>query len=313
MPCYHPLTGCRSRITNASGKRSIVFSAGEGYADLPVTIPCGQCIGCRLEKSRQWAIRCLHEASLHKENCFITLTYAPENLPKYGSLDVKDFQDFMKRFRKAAGKKLRFFHCGEYGETGGRPHYHACIFGFDVPRGKLIRVNRHGDELYSSPMLEKLWKKGHSSVGEVTFESAAYVARYITKKVTGKDALEHYNVIDPYGEILEERRPEYVTMSRRPGIAKGWFDKFKGDVFPDDFVVLKKKKGPVRCKPPRFYNSQYELLYPEEYSKIRGRRTREAKRHEHNNSPDRRLVREECHLRRAALLARDYEDETQSV
>src|SRR4051794_29862641 len=100
MPCFRPLKGYRARVTNPdTGKRSIVFNARKGFNDLPVDLPCGQCIGCRLERSRQWAIRCSHEAKLHEENCFITLTYAPEHLPPGGTLVVKDFQDFMKRLR----------------------------------------------------------------------------------------------------------------------------------------------------------------------------------------------------------------------
>ena len=89
MPCYSPLHGYRSKSVNpATGKRSIVFSPSEGFTDFKLALPCGQCIGCRLERSRQWAMRCMHEASLYKNNCFITLTYAPEKLPPSGSLQL---------------------------------------------------------------------------------------------------------------------------------------------------------------------------------------------------------------------------------
>jgi hypothetical protein len=132
MPCYFPITAWRSKDgKNEAGKWPVVFKPTAGYLDKELKLPCGRCIGCRLERSRQWAVRCVHEASLHEKNCFITLTYSPENLPKDGSLDVSHFQKFMKRFRKRFGPGIRFFHCGEYGESLSRPHYHACIFGFD--------------------------------------------------------------------------------------------------------------------------------------------------------------------------------------
>jgi len=117
------------------GKRAIVFNPKYGYPDMPVELPCRQCIGCRLEYSRQWAIRCLHEASLYDENCYITLTYDDQKLPESydikNGLDLSHFQLFMKRLRKKYGAKIRFFHCGEYGEDRGRPHFHACIFNHD--------------------------------------------------------------------------------------------------------------------------------------------------------------------------------------
>lgn len=305
MPCYHPLQGYRSRELNPSGKRNIVFSVDQGFRDLPVEVPCGQCIGCRLERSRQWAIRCVHEASLYPNNCFITLTYRDECLPKDNSLCVADFQKFMKRLRKRFGDGIRFFHCGEYGEKFARPHYHACLFNFDFPDRKLEKsVNGH--KYYVSEILKELWPFGHSMVGDVSFESAAYVARYITKKVTGDKALFHYNKVNLItGEILEERRPEYVTMSRRPGIGKGWFDKFNKDVFPDDFVVLRGKK----LKPPKYYSTQYEIAYPSDYENVKTQRTIAGKANAANNTSDRLSVRKFIQEAKLKLLKRGFEND----
>lgn len=305
MPCFHPLTGYRSRTVNSSGKRSITFNVNQGYADLSLEIPCGQCIGCRLEKSRQWAIRCVLEASLHQYSSFLTLTYAPEYLPLHGSLRVEDFQNFMKRYRKWSPRKLRFFHCGEYGEQGGRPHYHALIFGHEfqdkLPTGQ---KNENGDPYYVSPKLDELWGKGACLIGDLTFESAAYVARYITKKITGEKALHHYNNIClQTGEILSERKPEYVTMSRRPGIGKPWFDRYVTDVFPKDFFHVRGKK----VRPPKVFNSYFELLEPEIMAEIKGRRVRAAKEHAENNTRDRLDVREEVQLAKYKLLKRNFE------
>lgn len=307
MACYHPLSGYRSKVRNPTGKRSIVFTRSEGYTDLKVNFPCGQCIGCKLERSRIWAIRCVHEASLHSHNSFITLTYSPENLPKDLSLNTSHFQKFMKRLRKKhSPKSIRFFHCGEYGTQGGRPHYHACLFNHDFLDKKPYK-KIHNQTLYTSEELQNLWSLGHTSVGTLTFESAAYVARYITKKITGPMADNYYTEIDPEtGEVVRDLKPEYVTMSRRPGIARAWFDKFKTDVYPSDFITLRGKK----LKPPKFYNSQYEILYPQQYAKIKANRINLAKQHASNNTVDRLAIREFIQLDRFNQLPRSYEGET---
>ena len=132
MACYQPLKGYYSKSRNPNGKRNVVFNPQMGYRDRPVTVPCGQCIGCRLERSRQWAIRCYHEASMYERNSFVTLTYDDESLPLGGTLVFRDFQLFMKRLRKQYGAGIRFYACGEYGEKFGRPHYHVCLFNFEL-------------------------------------------------------------------------------------------------------------------------------------------------------------------------------------
>ena len=121
MPCYHPIPGYRAKSTNPSGKRSIVFNLSEGFKNFAVSVPCGRCIGCRLERARQWSIRCIHEASLYEANCFVTLTYDDDNLPLDGSLRPRDMVLFLKRLRKRFGPGIRFFQCGEYGDkSSGR-------------------------------------------------------------------------------------------------------------------------------------------------------------------------------------------------
>ena len=293
MPCYTPLKGWRARERNPkTGKRSIVFSYTEGYSDMPVEVSCGQCIGCRLERSRQWAVRCMHEASLHPKNCFITLTYDEEQIPSDFSLKVVHFQKFMKRLRFKYGKGIRFFHCGEYGELYGRPHYHAVLFNHDFEDKVLFSLKR-GVSLYTSEELAKLWPYGFSTVGDVTFESAAYVARYVTKKITGAAAAEHYG----------DRKPEYVTMSRRPGIAKDWFDKFKSDVFPVDQVVIRKN---MKVKPPRYYDGLYELTNPDDFRRIKAVRKKRAAENP-DNTEERLEVRHKIRKKRAQRLKRGLE------
>lgn len=303
MPCFYPVKGWYSASKTALGKRAVVFTLKGALIDRPVTIPCGRCSGCRLEKSRQWAVRCTHESTLHLNNSFITLTYDSANLPPYGSLQISHFQKFMKRLRKELGKngkKLRFFHCGEYGDREGRPHYHALLFGFDFSDKYYWRTTDRGDKLYRSPTLERLWPFGASEIGNVTFESAAYVARYNMKKITGPMAEDYYSRVNlNTGEIVKIQ-PEYLTMSRRPGIGAGWFDKFKTDAYPSDKLTLRGKQ----MRPPRFYDNRYEILDPVRMDKIKAKRAREGKKCVDNNTPERLAVREEVQQHKLKKLKR---------
>lgn len=306
MPCYFPLKGYRSHIPNASGKYGVFFNLPPGSFQAPMQIPCGQCIGCRLERSRQWALRCVHEASLYPHNCFITLTYSDEFLPADMSLNKRHFQLFMKKLRKRFGSGIRFFHCGEYGERFGRPHYHACIFNFDFPDKKLWKISNGDLRLYTSESLSELWGFGFCTIGDCTFESAAYVARYVLKKVTGDRADEHYTYIDEGTGEFFNRLPEYTTMSRRPGIGRRWFDKFVSDVFPDDFIV---SRG-LKMKPPKYYNRQYEIDDPISWYAISDRRRIAAAEQKHNSTPDRLKVRERVVRARISNLKRSVDDDT---
>lgn len=310
MPCFRPLTGYRAIEANQkTGKYPIVFDYKKGYIDMKVNLPCGQCIGCRLERSRQWATRCVHEAQLYKDNCFITLTYNDKNLPENGSLQKGDFVKFMKRLRKKCAKGfnytqngevkhfqqpdgIRFYQCGEYGENLGRPHYHACIFNFDFP-DKYVWTVKEGIQYYRSPILENLWDYGYSSIGAVSFESAAYVARYILKKITGEKSKDHY----------QDKTPEYTTMSRRPGLGKDWYKKYgETDVIPTDSIIIRGKK----CKVPKFYDHIYELTNPDEYGKLKTRRAREARKNP-DNEPRRLMTREVIKNAQLKYLGRNLE------
>lgn len=319
MPCYYPLTGYVSRRPSPKGKYPIVFNIHDGWADRKVTLPCGRCIGCRLERSRQWAMRCVHEASMYDNNCFITLTYRDERLPVDGSLDLTVFQRFMKRLRKAYGPGIRFFHCGEYGSEFARPHYHACLFNFDFSDRVFLKEN-NGCRLFTSKSLIDLWCDsngidlpkpagwigyynpkaiGFSTVGDVTFESAAYVARYCTKKVTGINAETHYCGL----------KPEYVTMSRgckrlkTGGIGYSWFQKWKDDVFPLDHVIVRGHE----CKPAKYYDDLYSLTNEQEMDIIKDVRNELARLNPDENRPARLAVREKVVLHNAANLRRGYE------
>lgn len=206
MPCFHPLRAHQ----DADG--SVFFVERHGRDSVrQLELACGQCAGCRLERSRQWAVRCVHEASLYARNAFVTLTYAEDP----GTLCYRDFQLFMKRLRKT-GRKARFFVCGEYGESFGRAHFHACLFNCSFEDQYYWRSSGAGFRLFRSAELERLWPHGHAEIGEVTFESAAYVARYVMKKVTGQLSDVHY----------DGREPEFCHMSLKPGIGGAWLDRF---------------------------------------------------------------------------------------
>ena len=266
-----------------------------------MAVSCGQCLGCRLDRSRQWAMRIIHESSLHESNagnCFVTLTYrAVEttdaeqrknglHVPHDWSLQKSHVQKFLKRLRKAhPNQKIRYYLCGEYGSTcshgmdldtypheeckTGRPHYHLCLFNYYPRDSEPI-----GPELYNSPTLDKLWKYGYTSHGELTFESAAYVSRYVLKKVNGLQQHDHYQRITDDGEI-QFLQPEYSAMSRRPGIGKTWFDEFKDDCFPSGDIPVP-GKGNIRSI-PRFYDELLKKCDPQLHEQMKKERQKYAR------------------------------------
>lgn len=295
MPCYHPLKAYRGV------DRKIVFDHSQAIGP-ELTLPCGQCIGCRLERSRQWAVRLMHESQMHEDSCFLTLTYSPEKLPADGSVNVDHFQRFMKRLRQRVGVPLRYFHCGEYGEKFARPHYHCILFGYSFPDRRFFSFAGEC-QLFISPLLDDVWGYGHCVVGDVTFDSAAYVARYVTKKVTGERADDHYLRLDESSGELVKVAPEYVTMSRRPGIACGWFRKFKNEVFPDDEVIA---RG-ISCRPPRYYDELYSAAHEVAFADIKRKRVGKIAARRSEFTEDRLRVKEKVCKARVSLKARVFE------
>jgi hypothetical protein len=270
MKCTSPLLAYRWE-----GK--IVFNSPFPFAR-GFNLPCGRCSMCRLNYARQWAVRCVDEAQMHESSSFITLTFNPESLlnrENPWSLNVKDFQLFMKKLRNLHTKKsIRFFHCGEYGEENKRPHYHALIFNHNFPDKKLWKI-RDGISLYISKELESIWPYGFSTIGEVTFQSASYVARYSMKKVHGDEAEDYYKHISENGKVTPIK-PQYCTMSRKPGLGDTWLKKFHTDVFPHDYIVREKHE----MKPPRYYleqlnNEKHELYNPTLYEEIKKNRQKQ--------------------------------------
>lgn len=254
MRCVKPLTAWR-----LNGQRKLVLESHQPRGDVlqRLELRCGQCIGCRLERSRQWAVRCMHENQLHRASSFVTLTYKDECLESL-SLNYRDFQLFNKRARKKLGP-FRFFMAGEYGEKNWRPHFHTAMFGVHFSDRTPWRTSPAGFQLYRSKTLEALWPHGNAEIGDVTFESAAYIARYVCKKVTGDDAKEHYSRVDDRTGELVDLVPEFCNMSRRPGIGEPWFARYMSDVFPLDRCVM---RG-AEMRPPRYYRELLERTDPD--------------------------------------------------
>lgn len=217
-----------------------------------INLPCGKCIGCRVGKSREWANRIMCESQMHEDSWFVTLTYENEHLPilpnGLQTLEKRDVQLFFKKVRKNVGQ-CRYYVSGEYGESTLRPHYHACIFGLSL-RDLVPYKSTASGMLYNSDALAKCWGLGHVVVARLTWECAAYVARYTLKKVGGDSADAHYL----------GRLPEFSLMSRKPGIGGHWWEKFASDVFPSDQMVI---DGRV-YKPPRYFFEKYRLQDPEQ-------------------------------------------------
>lgn len=298
MPCYRPLSGFRSKLVNESGKRSIVFSARDALDRYEtIDIPCGQCIYCRLEKSRQWAMRCVHEASLYEKNCFITLTYDPENLPEGGKLDYDAPVLFMKRLRKKFGDNIRSFGCAEYGEKNRRPHYHLLIFNHDFADKDLWR-DQGENSLYVSNSLKSLWPYGHSTVGNLTFESAAYTARYVTKKLNGPAAEGHYVSTNPLtGEIFDLPPERSVCVSRRPGIGRLWYERWGKYLKDHDHAIIRGKK----VRPAKYYDRLFDLEDPENFARVKNNRKLAGENHKKKLDNERK----EMHTRYIAVHGPD--------
>lgn len=272
MKCYKPLTAFKNPKGGKLFFNAPKNSVAAGF--IKVQIRCGQCIGCRLNTSRLWAIRLVQEAKCHNANSFLTLTYSDEHLPEYSSLRPRDLQLFIKRLRQKLWRKykikVRFYAVGEYGEKTNRPHYHVLLFGYDFYEDrKLLKISKKGHHLFKSDLLSECWPFGHANLGEVTFESAAYCARYCLKKLKGKmrDNLEVACDIQT-GEVLL-RVDEFARMSTNPGIGRLFYEKYGDDIRRTDSVVARQK---YLCIPPRYYDKLTEKFYPEIYDEIKRNR-----------------------------------------
>lgn len=287
-----------------------------------ILLPCRQCIGCRLDHSVMWATRCMHESKSYEENTFITLTYSDEQLPRDKSLCLRHVQLFLKRLRKHIGSKIKVFYCGEYSpprlkytrfdvdleyqDEGRRPHYHALIFGYQFPDQKLWSV-RDDIRIYTSDALARLWQYGFSTTGNLTFESAAYVARYSLKKINGKQrnqpdpitGLTHYERIDDYTGQIYEVEQEFAHMSN--GIGRDFLHRYMGDIYPHDHCVVNGSE----LRPPRYYDDIYDSLPGSQLEAIKAKRIERMHKHLADNTPARLRQREKVKEAQVKMLKRE--------
>lgn len=150
-------------------------------------VPCGGCINCRIARTRDWAVRCLHETGNHQDSVFVTLTYSDDFMPKTGSINKGDFVEWIREFRRLLyPRKIKYFASGEYGTKTMRPHYHAILFGVSFNDFQIKYIN--GKTYYS----HDTWPFGHIYLGDVNYKTARYTAKYIFKKYNGDLAREVY-------------------------------------------------------------------------------------------------------------------------
>lgn len=265
MACYYPIDAWWSKNPNDNGNRYLVFTRREASQDEPLKVPCGNCIGCRLQKSQEWGIRCMHEMREYEQNCFITLTYDDEHLPLDNSVHKSHFRTFMKNLRQnlmrdGKTEKIRYFACGEYGtdqdinsvNTLGRPHYHAIIFGHDFEDKTLFKTIRD-NPVYTSEYLSNVWKKGHVTVQEANFKTAQYTAGYCVKKIGGHMAETHYQRINQVTGEITNLHPEFMACStgnkETKGIGSRWARRYLSDL-DKGFITNNGDKIPY----PKYYN-----------------------------------------------------------
>lgn len=248
-------------------------------------IPCGHCLGCHIKRSKDWAIRCMLEMEYHESSYFITLTYDDYHLPtsvyadedgvkqETGNLVLRDFQLFMKRLRMKYARlypdnpPLRVMYCGEYGSETFRPHWHAIVFGLKLDDLVLYKQT-NGYCLYNSEFLQSCWRDsdglnyGYVVVGNATFESCSYVARYICKKLGAreKDFYEQHNI-----------NPEIFRVSNRPGLAKQWYIDHP-DLYDYDYINISTLDGGKKYRPPSYYDRLFDVDYPEKSAALKQRK-----------------------------------------
>lgn len=293
------------------------------------THPCGGCLHCRIARSRDWAVRAYHELQVWDYcSSFLTLTYAPEHVPvvvdDVYTLDPEHLRKFHRdlkeylienvtiaRCRSIVGQPVyTHLSCGEYGERFGRPHYHACLFGVEFTDRVLDFVSPCGENVYRSRLLEELWPYGRCAIGSVTWESAAYVARYITKKITGDAADDHYGVDvydDQTGEIWASgsRLPEFVDCSRKHALGKYWFSKYaQSDLIPNDNIIIDNRRFPV----PRYYDKLLERHFPDAFSVLKAARLDKLDASLHDFTLERLDARRLILQQRFSKLERSYEN-----
>lgn len=343
MACKHLVYGWRNPLANPkTGKRGMIYGNPLKKTGETAVRPCGNCIDCRLNYSREWAIRCTHEAQQYEQNCVVTLTYADENLPPGGTIEpehaikfIKDLKAYEQYHSNKIG--IRQYGCAEYGcndpscgrpwcKHTMRPHYHILLFNHDFTDKRETRMCLQEDgtenKYYTSDILDKIWKRGATQIMDLNWDTAAYVARYVMKKLKGKDAQEHEQKqiqkgkqLHEYGNKLKEQQ---IVASRNPGIGKAWYEKYKEDIMKRDTITIKGKN----IRPPKYYDRQIEIENIELWKQIKEKREIETKKYidkiykekiqgNHTNNFDkmsRQKAHEKCMEAKMSMLKRGLDE-----
>lgn len=283
--CFNPLIGYQPH----KGEKPLIFPAGTVSIDYfngryralssqsdpfygrlitdLIKIPCGHCLECRLSYSRDWANRCLLESLYHDQSLFLTLTYSDVTAPvthycindsgEAGdalTLNPKDVQDFFKRLRRYLDyhnykSDIRYFLAGEYGDVTHRPHYHAIVFGLELPDLEFYKLSNLKNKYMTSEFLNDIWGKGFVVIGDMSWSSAAYVARYCLKKLNGdyKSFYDQFNLV-----------PEFTRMSRRPGIGRQYFEDNKDRIFNETYINVQTPDGGIKVFPSQYYKRLFK-------------------------------------------------------
>lgn len=283
-----------SKKLNDNGNQTIVFNAALSDDQPPFKIPCGQCTGCRIAKGSDWTTRLVHESKFYIESCFPTLTYNNECLPENGTLVKRDIQLFMKRLRREfPGVRIRYFAAGEYGDKTFRPHYHIILFGVAFlgdrrPHSK----NEHGDQVYTSATLDRLWGKGQCLIGSVSPRSCGYVAQYAFKKVNGKKSDEHYRRINPETGETWVLQKEFALMSTHPGIGFEHYKIYGKQMYLRGSVIDRGRELPI----PKYYDRRLKKDDVLRFESIKTGRFEDALKRADEQTPERLAVKEELLL-----------------
>lgn len=314
MPCFRPLQAYRFHVAqpwsfHESGKRKLFFGRAAsrllmefGWAHELVSLPCGKCVGCLVRRVSDWSLRCVYEAQFWDRSSFLTLTYRTAALPANRSLLKADHQKFFKRLRQRLKRDhgvgaLKYYMCGEYGERKGRPHYHVVLYGWDFPDRVQVPNNPGArDSLFTSPLLESVWGNGDVRIGEVSSESAAYVARYTMKKLRGAKGKAFYEA--------NAQVPPYTACSK--GVGRSHFERFRDDHFPCDEAV---DPSSMQVRPvPRYFDKLLEAVDAEAFAEVKAARVERAMEIDPAEcTPARLAVREECLRAKLGLLMRKVE------
>nr|QJB19022.1 MAG: replication initiator protein [Microvirus sp.] len=260
MACISPVKCYWSKKVNPSGKRSLTSDKRKALDDRVILRPCGVCINCRIQRTADMTVRLVHESKSHNRNSYVTLSYAdnPE------SLQIRDWQLFAKRLRKKFGP-FKYYMCGEYGEKNDRPHYHAILFGVDFDDRQYLKKNQNGDVLYSSAALSDLWGHGLCVVGDVSLQSARYVAGYIQKKIYGDKAADWYM----------GRRPEFAFGSN--GLGLSYLRQYGAQWMNNGFVIVDGAKFRI----PRYYDIKYKEIDGLHHDVVKDERLAKARDNPH--------------------------------